>query len=256
MLSVAAGVPEWWCILVLGAAMILYTEEGGVTATIWTDTIQMFVYLAGALVCLVAVIQLLPDGVAAALRDAAAAGKLRVIDLSFDPTQPFTLWAGVIGGAFLTLATHGTDHYLVQRLLVARSRRDAAIGLDALRLPGARAVRAVPVPGHLFCATTAAVRSPAATRCCPRSCRTELAGAADRIHPGRHRGRRALAVAQLDGLRHGARLLPALLPPGRRRAQQLRVGRLFTVVWGVAADRRSPCSPRTSTPRSRPGSRP
>src|SRR6185295_2069727 len=67
VLSVAAGVPEWWCIVILGAAMILYTEEGGVTATIWTDTIQMFVYLAGAVVCLVAVIQVLPNGVAGAM---------------------------------------------------------------------------------------------------------------------------------------------------------------------------------------------
>lgn len=129
VLSVAAGIPEWWCILALGAAMILYTEEGGVIATIWTDTIQMFVYLSGAIVCLVAVIRLLPNGVTGALQEAAAAGKLRLIDLSLDPAQAFTIWAGVIGGAFLTLATHGTDHYLVQRLLVARSRRDASVGL-------------------------------------------------------------------------------------------------------------------------------
>ena len=55
VLAVASGGQrwEWVWILVLGAAMILYTEEGGVTATIWTDTIQMFVYLAGAIVCLV-----------------------------------------------------------------------------------------------------------------------------------------------------------------------------------------------------------
>jgi Na+/proline symporter len=129
VLSVAAGVPEWWCIALLGVAMILYTEEGGVKATIWTDSIQMFVYLTGALVCLVAVARMLPDGVAGALAAAGAAGKLRVLDLRFDPAQPFTLAAGVVGGIFLTLATHGTDHYLVQRLLVARSRRDAAAGL-------------------------------------------------------------------------------------------------------------------------------
>ena len=129
VVAVAAGVPEWTCILVLGLAMILYTEEGGVTATIWTDVVQMFVYLLGALVCLVAVARTLPQGVAASLGETAAQGKLRVLDFSFDPTQAFTFWAGLIGGAFLTLATHGTDHYLVQRLLVARSRRDAALGL-------------------------------------------------------------------------------------------------------------------------------
>ena len=129
VLSVAAGIPEWWCILGLGAAMILYTEEGGVAATIWTDTIQMFVYLAGALVCLVAVIRLLPGGVGGALAAAEAAGKLRLFDFSWIPACPFTFWAGLIGGAFLTLATHGTDHYLVQRLLVGRTRRDASVAL-------------------------------------------------------------------------------------------------------------------------------
>jgi solute:Na+ symporter, SSS family len=129
VLAVAAGVPEWWCIAALGVAMIVYTEEGGVTATIWTDTIQMVVYLVGALVCLFAVIAGLPNGVGAALASAAAAGKLRVLDISLDPTAPFTLAAGMVGGIFLTLATHGTDHYLVQRLLVARSQRDATRGL-------------------------------------------------------------------------------------------------------------------------------
>jgi SSS family transporter len=129
VLAVAAGVPEWAVILVLGLAMILYTEKGGVTATIWTDAVQMFVYLLGAFVCLIAVGGSLPQGVSAALAQAAAQGKLRVLDWSLDPTQAYTFWTGLIGGAFLTLATHGTDHYLVQRLLVARSRRDAALGL-------------------------------------------------------------------------------------------------------------------------------
>jgi SSS family transporter len=131
VLAVAAGRPdmEWIAVAVLGVAMILYTEEGGVTATIWTDAVQMFVYLAGALVCLFAVVRLLPGGVAAALAAAAAAGKLRIIDASWDLAQPYTLGAGIVGGVFLTLATHGTDHYLVQRLLVARSRWDASLGL-------------------------------------------------------------------------------------------------------------------------------
>jgi len=129
VLAVAAGVPEWPCIVVLGLAMILYTEEGGVTATIWTDVIQMFVYLAGALACIVAVGLHLPGGISGGLSAAAAAQKLRIFDPSFDLRTPYTLWAGLIGGMFLTLATHGTDHYLVQRLLVARSRRDASLGL-------------------------------------------------------------------------------------------------------------------------------
>ena len=130
VVAIAIGVPEIYCILVLAAVMIVYTEEGGVKATIWTDAIQMFVYLAGAFVVLAAVIRVIPDGsVSAALAAAADVDKLRVIVPSFDLSATYTLGAGVIGGMFLTLATHGTDHYLVQRLLVARSAREASVGL-------------------------------------------------------------------------------------------------------------------------------
>jgi len=129
VLAVAAGINEWLCILALGLAMILYTEEGGVIATIWTDAIQMLVYLGGALICFVAVAHALPGGVMGALQKAGAAGKLDFVNLSFDLHEPYTLWAGVIGGMFLTIATHGTDHYLVQRFLVAKSQKDAQIGL-------------------------------------------------------------------------------------------------------------------------------
>jgi SSS family transporter len=129
VIAIVSGVPEYICILVLAAAMILYTEEGGVKATIWTDVIQMFVYLAGAGLVLVTVSRVLPDGVGGALAAATAAGKLQVIDTSFDLSKTYTFWAGLIGGVFLTLATHGTDHYLVQRLLVARSEKAARTGL-------------------------------------------------------------------------------------------------------------------------------
>jgi len=233
VVSVAAGVAEWWCILVLGAAMILYTEEGGVTATIWTDTIQMFVYLAGAVVCLVAVIQLLPDGVAGALAAARAAGKLQVIDTSFDRTRPFTLWAGIIGGGFLTLATHGTDHYLVQRLLVAKSRRDAAIGLTVSGFLVMAQFVLFLFLGTLFWAHYGGRPFDSGDKVLPTFVSTEL--------PGGLVGFILAAVV-------AAALSPSLnsmasatvrdfyLPyfrPGATDAQQVRVGRIFTVIWGV-----------------------
>jgi SSS family transporter len=130
VVAIAIGVPEIYCILVLAAVMILYTEEGGAKATIWTDVVQMFVYVAGALVILEALVRLLPAGAAVqAFASASAEGKLRVLVPSIDPAITYTLASGIIGGVFLTLATHGTDHYLVQRLLVARSVRQAQIGL-------------------------------------------------------------------------------------------------------------------------------
>jgi SSS family transporter len=130
VVAIAVGVPEIYCILALAAAMILYTEEGGAKATIWTDVVQMFVYLAGAVVVLEALVRLLPAGAAVqAFASASAEGKLQVLVPSLDPAITYTLASGMIGGVFLTLATHGTDHYLVQRLLVARSLRQAQIGL-------------------------------------------------------------------------------------------------------------------------------
>ena len=217
VLSVAAGVAEWWCILLLGAAMILYTEEGGVTATIWTDTIQMFVYLAGAIVCLVAVIQLLPDGVAGAMAAARAAGKLQVIDLSFDLTRPFTLWAGVIGGAFLTLATHGTDHYLVQRLLVAKSRRDAAIGLTVSGFLVMAQFALFLFLGTLFWAHYGGRPFARGDEVLPTFVSTELAGPLVGFILAAVVAAALVAVAELDGVHDRPRLLPAVLPAGRDR---------------------------------------
>ena len=130
MVAIVAGVPEWWCILALAAAMIAFSEEGGVRATIWTDAIQLGVYLLGAGVIVAALAG--ADGAAGPLDwvpAAAAADKFRVLAPEFDLTVPYTLAAGVLGGAFLTFATHGADQYLAQRLLAARSLRHAQIGL-------------------------------------------------------------------------------------------------------------------------------
>jgi SSS family solute:Na+ symporter len=234
VLSVAAGIPEWWCIVALGAAMILYTEEGGVVATIWTDCIQMFVYLAGAIVCLVAVIHRLPDGVGGAMAAAAAAGKLALFDFSLDFRVPFTFWAGLVGGTFLTLATHGTDHYLVQRLLVARSQRDASTGLVLSGFLVMAQFALFLFLGTLLWAHYQGRPFARGDEVLPTFVSTELAG-----------GWTGFILAAVVA----AALSPSLnsmasttvrdfyLPyfrPGASEAQQMRVGRLFTVIWGIA----------------------
>jgi Na+/proline symporter len=94
VIAVVTGVPVGWTVVVLGAAMILYTTRGGVSAVIWTDAVQMFVYVAGALVILAAVAERVPGGWEAALDTARAAGKLTFIDLRADPGAVYTLWAG------------------------------------------------------------------------------------------------------------------------------------------------------------------
>jgi SSS family transporter len=129
VIAVVTGVPVGWTIAVLGVAMIVYTARGGAAAVIWTDVIQMFVYLAGAVVVLLALLDRIPGGWAEVVDTGRTAGKFVVFDLTLDAKTLYTLWAGLIGGASLALATHGTDQYLVQRLLAARSPRDARIGL-------------------------------------------------------------------------------------------------------------------------------
>ncbi len=129
VIAVVTGVPVTWTVLILGAAMIVYTVRGGVSAVIWTDVVQMFVYLAGAGLVFEALRTTIPGGWSAVVAAGAEAGKFAVLNLSTDPAATYTLWAGVVGGVALTLATHGTDQFLVQRLLAARSARDARLGL-------------------------------------------------------------------------------------------------------------------------------
>jgi SSS family solute:Na+ symporter len=129
VIAVVTGVPVPWVVIVLGAAMILYTVRGGVSAVIWTDVVQMFVYIAGAAAVAVSLLARIDGGWGAVVAAGSAAGHFVFLDLSWDWSRPYTLYAGVLGGIALTLATHGTDQFLVQRLLSARSAREAARGL-------------------------------------------------------------------------------------------------------------------------------
>lgn len=131
VIAVVTGVPVPWTIALLGTAMIVYTVYGGSAAVIWTDVVQMFVYLAGALIVFAALWWGIEGGWSAVAAAGQAAGKFDVFDLSLDLSRTYTFWAGLVGGVALTLATHGTDQFLVQRLLSARSAREAGIGLVA-----------------------------------------------------------------------------------------------------------------------------
>ncbi|MDH4065221.1 MAG: sodium/solute symporter, partial [Acidobacteriota bacterium] len=129
VIAVVTQIPVSLVVVVLGAAMIVFTMRGGVSAVIWTDVVQMFVYLAGAGIIAWSLLGAIDGGWATVARTGQAAGRFAVLDLSFDPSRVYTLWAGVLGGVALTLSTHGTDQFLVQRLLSARSAREASSGL-------------------------------------------------------------------------------------------------------------------------------
>jgi SSS family transporter len=129
VISVVTQLPVSLVVIVLAGAMIVYTMRGGVSAVIWTDVVQMFVYVAGALAIAVALIGRIPGGLATVMEVGRETGRFAILDLSFDPTRVYTIWSGLFGGVALTLATHGTDQFLVQRLLSARSAREASRGL-------------------------------------------------------------------------------------------------------------------------------
>jgi SSS family transporter len=114
-----------WSIVIVGLLTLIYTFEGGIAAVIWTDLIQFVIYIGGSLLAAYELVHLIPGGWAGFIDTARAAGKLQVWSFRWDPTLPFTFWAGVIGGTFLTNATHGTDQLLVQRLLTCRNLRDS-----------------------------------------------------------------------------------------------------------------------------------
>jgi solute:Na+ symporter, SSS family len=108
---------------------LVYTFEGGMAAVIWTDVVQLTIYLAGTVVCVFTILHLVPGGWQSVHAIAGQAGKFHMIDASWNPSATYTLWSGIIGGAFLTTASHGTDQLIVQRLLSARSERQAKAAL-------------------------------------------------------------------------------------------------------------------------------
>ena len=115
---------------------MIYTFEGGLAAVIWTDVVQTFIYVAGTLVGLVTILELVPGGWSSVQSIAGGLHKFQMFDTTvlnhwpyLNFATPYTLWAGIIGGAFLTTASHGTDQLIVQRLLAARNQRQSVLAL-------------------------------------------------------------------------------------------------------------------------------
>ena len=129
VVSIALGTGEIASIAIITILTLIYTFEGGLAAVIWTDVVQTFIYVSGTLVGLVTILHLVPGGWTAIHSAAASAGKLQIFDFSANFWIPYTFWAGVIGGAFLTTASHGTDQLIVQRLLAARSQKQSVTAL-------------------------------------------------------------------------------------------------------------------------------
>lgn len=116
-------------ILLVAGVTLAYTLIGGLRAVIWNDVVQLLLYLVGAGVAAWTLLAAIPGGWQGAAGMLRPADKLRWLELGWDISNPYTFWAGLVGGAVLTAATHGTDQMFVQRLLACGDRRRAQLAL-------------------------------------------------------------------------------------------------------------------------------
>ena len=134
VISVVLGTGEMASIAAIMLLTLLYTYEGGMTAVIWTDVVQMTLYVVGAVLSLFLVLREIPGGWSHVAAVAGPLGKLQVFDFRIGPlpeffTRTYSFWAGIIGGCFLTTASHGTEQLLVQRLLAAKNEGQSRAAL-------------------------------------------------------------------------------------------------------------------------------
>ena len=139
VVSIVLGTGEVFSVLAIVCLTLFYTFEGGMTAVIWTDVVQMFLYVSGAVLSFFVILHQIPGGWTHVLAVAGPVdlfhpGKFQVFDFSFAWTPQFfktnySFWAGLIGGCLLTTSSHGTEQLMVQRLLAARSESESRLAL-------------------------------------------------------------------------------------------------------------------------------
>jgi solute:Na+ symporter, SSS family len=235
-------------ILATGLITLAYTWVGGLRAVVWTDIVQLGVYILGGVATLI--VALHQVGGVSAMHIAYDHFKLVFLDFDFRFTSTYTLWSGLIGGALLSAASHGTDHLIVQRLLAARGLSDARKALvgsgvfiifqfalfllvgTSLWLTGAAHAG---VPGDQIYPTFVATKLPAG-----------LAGLVVAGLLAAAMGTHASAINSLASASTNDFYAP--LTGERDPAHLLRVGRVLTLVWAVVLivgamlfpDRRTP----------------
>lgn len=124
-LALITGLPTWQSILAIGVFTLVYSYYGGLRAVVWVDVAQMFIYIAGGIAVLWVLVARVPGGWEAIAAEAGRTGALDVVHLAGGFAAREWILTGLVGGAFLTMASHGADHLIVQRLLASPSLGDA-----------------------------------------------------------------------------------------------------------------------------------
>jgi SSS family transporter len=131
VIGLAIGTGDILSIVIICILTFIYTLEGGMNAVIWTDVVQMGLYILGTIAGLATLGIGVHGGWPQIIHVAAPLGKFTVVHFAFSLTNAYTFWAGLIGGGMLTMASHGTDQLMVQRLLAAKNLRESRIALMA-----------------------------------------------------------------------------------------------------------------------------
>ncbi|MGQ0702143.1 MAG: sodium:solute symporter [Gemmatimonadales bacterium] len=221
-------------ILAMGAVTLLYTYLGGLKAVVWADVIQLVVYLGGGLAAL-AIAAGLAGGLGPALDLAAAADKLRIVNPSLSLSAPYTFLGGMVGGALLSAASHGTDHLIVQRLLATRSLRDARRALVGSGVVVILQFLLFLLVGVTIWAAGAAPAEVPGDQVFPRFIVTSLpAGLAGLVIAGILAAAMSTISSSINALASSVTHDFYASITGRREPEHLlKVGRGFSAVWGV-----------------------
>jgi SSS family transporter len=222
-------------IMAMGGATLVYTYFGGLKAVVWADVVQLAVYLAGGVAALLIAWEL-AGGVGSAFDVAANAGKLRVLNATIDFTETYTLLGGFLGGALLSAASHGTDHLIVQRLLATRSLRDARTALVGSGVVVILQFLLFLLVGSAIWAAGLAPEGMPADQIFPRFIIDHLpTGLAGLVVAGILAAAMSTISSSINALASSMTHDLYVGLSGRRDpAHLLRVGRLFSAVWGVS----------------------
>jgi len=229
---------EWnisTAIVAMGGVTLVYTWFGGLKAVVWADVVQLAVYLAGGVAALLIAWEL-AGGAQNAFFAAGSAGKLKVIDPTMDLTLSYTLAGGLIGGAMLSAASHGTDHLIVQRLLATRSLTAARVALIGSGVVVVLQFLLFLLVGVAIWAAGMAPGDTPADQIFPRFILDHLpSGLAGLVVAG-------ILAAAMSTISSSINALASSMThdlyagwTGRRDpAHLLRIGKLFSVVWGLS----------------------
>ena len=221
-------------ILAMGLVTLAYTYFGGLKAVVWADVLQLVVYIAGGIAALLIAAEL-AGGFGQTMSQAAQAGKLRVINPELSFTATYTLLGGLLGGALLSAASHGTDHLIVQRLLATRSLKDARWALVGSGVVVSGQFLLFLIVGIAIWAAGFAPESIPGDQVFPRFILEHLpAGLAGLVVAGILAAAMSTISSSINALASSmTHDFYASITGRREPAHLLKVGRIFSAVWGL-----------------------